>query len=103
MKQDIVNSFAEEFKHAPAAYSHSPGRLEILGNHTDYNEGYVLSCATGQATEMAISAIPGRICKLMNPPLQGVFTIDLDDMDKPRPKDWTKPSVFSTEARLGLR
>ena len=28
----------------------------------------------------------GRICKLMNPPLQGVFTINLDDMDKPRPK-----------------
>ncbi len=89
MKEDIVNSFTQEFKHAPAAYSHAPGRLEILGNHTDYNEGYVLSCATGQATEMAISALPGRICKLMNPPLQGVFTIDLDDMDKPRPKDWT--------------
>lgn len=89
MKQDIIDSFASAYSRQPVAYSRAPGRLEILGNHTDYNEGYVLSCATGQATEMAIAAIPGRICKLQNPPLKGEFTIDLDNMDTPRPKDWT--------------
>ena len=89
MKQDVIDSFAAAYSTKPAAYSRAPGRLEILGNHTDYNEGFVLSCATGQATEMAIAAIPGRICKLQNPPLKGEFTIDLDDMDTPRPKDWT--------------
>lgn len=89
MKQDVIDSFAAAYSAKPAAYSRAPGRLEILGNHTDYNEGFVLSCATGQATEMAIAAIPGRICKLQNPPLKGEFTIDLDDMDTPRPKDWT--------------
>ena len=89
MKQDVIDSFAAAYSAKPAAYSHAPGRLEILGNHTDYNEGFVLSCATGQATEMAIAAIPGRICKLQNPPLKGEFTIDLDNMDTPSPKDWT--------------
>lgn len=89
MKQDVIDSFAAAYSAKPAAYSRAPGRLEILGNHTDYNEGFVLSCATGQATEMAIAAIPGRICKLQNPPLKGEFTIDLDNMDTPRPKDWT--------------
>ena len=89
MNQDVLDSFAAAYSAKPAAYSRAPGRLEILGNHTDYNEGFVLSCATGQATEMAIAAIPGRICKLQNPPLKGEFTIDLDDMDTPRPKDWT--------------
>lgn len=89
MKQDIIDSFASAYSRKPAAYSRAPGRLEILGNHTDYNEGYVLSCATGQATEMAIAEIPGRICRLQNPPLKGEFTIDLDNMDTPRPKDWT--------------
>jgi galactokinase len=29
----------------PTATSHAPGRVELLGNHTDYNEGYVLSAA----------------------------------------------------------
>ena len=89
MKQDVIDSFSAAYSRKPSAFSRAPGRLEILGNHTDYNEGYVLSCATGQATEMAIAEIPGRICKLRNPPLNGEFTINLDDMDTPRPKDWT--------------
>jgi galactokinase len=29
----------------PQAVGYAPGRVEILGNHTDYNEGYVLSAA----------------------------------------------------------
>ncbi len=29
----------------PAVVSYAPGRVEILGNHTDYNEGFVLSAA----------------------------------------------------------
>ena len=53
MKQDVIDSFAAAYSRKPSAFSRAPGRLEILGNHTDYNEGYVLSCATGQATEMA--------------------------------------------------
>ena len=28
--------------------SFAPGRVELLGNHTDYNEGFVLSCAISQ-------------------------------------------------------
>ena len=104
MKQDVIDSFAAAYSAKPAAYSRAPGRLEILGNHTDYNEGFVLSCATGQATEMAIAAIPGRICKLQNPPLKGEFTIDLDDMDTPRPKDWTNyiKSVLVELRRRGI-
>ena len=89
MKQDIVSSFAAEFQHAPSAYSRAPGRLEILGNHTDYIDGFVLSCATGEATDMAICAVPGRICTLVNPPLPGRYKIDLDNMEKPVPKEWT--------------
>ena len=89
MKESLVSSFEKIFGRKPEALAQAPGRIEFIGNHTDYNEGFVLSCATGQATEMAIAAIPGRICKLQNPPLKGEFTIDLDDMDTPRPKDWT--------------
>ncbi len=89
MKEQTVKLFSEHFGHAPAAYSRAPGRLEILGNHTDYNQGFVLSAAVGQATEMAISPRPGKLCRLVNPPLEGEFFIDLSQLDNPRPKDWT--------------
>jgi galactokinase len=37
----------------PEVISRAPGRLEVLGGHTDYNEGFVLAVATEQATVIA--------------------------------------------------
>ncbi len=36
--------------------SHAPGRAELLGNHTDYNEGFVLAIAVDRGT--SISGLP---------------------------------------------
>ncbi|MGI5818023.1 MAG: galactokinase [Armatimonadota bacterium] len=36
-----------------AIIARAPGRLEVLGGHTDYNEGFVLAVATEQATAIA--------------------------------------------------
>ena len=38
---------------------------------------------------MAISERPGRVCRIYNPPLEGEFRIDLDDIDVPKRGDWT--------------
>ena len=40
-----VESYRENFQSSPAVLSQAPGRLEILGNHTDYNNGFILSIA----------------------------------------------------------
>ncbi len=37
----------------PQVIARAPGRLEVLGGHTDYNEGFVLAVATRQATAIA--------------------------------------------------
>lgn len=37
--------FVERFGHEPGACGVAPGRVELLGNHTDYNEGFVLTSA----------------------------------------------------------
>lgn len=37
--------FQQHYKVSPRALVQAPGRLELLGNHTDYNEGLVLSLA----------------------------------------------------------
>ena len=37
--------FGRHFGHTPAHTARAPGRLELLGNHTDYNHGLVLSVA----------------------------------------------------------
>ena len=50
----VICAFEKIFGCQPEAIASAPGRLEILGNHTDYNEGVVLSCAVDQRTTAAV-------------------------------------------------
>jgi len=43
-----VNTFATIFGTAPAVVASAPGRVNLLGEHTDYNDGYVLPTAIPQ-------------------------------------------------------
>lgn len=43
--QDAVSLFKKKFGHTPTHQVQAPGRLEVLGNHTDYNNGLVMSVA----------------------------------------------------------
>lgn len=92
MSEGISSYFENALGSKPEAIARAPGRLEILGNHTDYNEGLVLSAAVGQATEFAIRRKPGRICTIYNDnPVFGgsKFEFDLDNIEKPVKGDWT--------------
>ena len=66
----------------------APGRLEVLGNHTDYNEGLVLSAAVAQKTEFALAPVKGNICKIHDFRDNSTHEFDLNDIDKPK-GNWT--------------
>ena len=51
----VVSEFAARFGAQPAKVAYAPGRIEVLGNHTDYNEGYVFSAAIDKGTFFAVS------------------------------------------------
>ena len=42
--------YEEQFGKSPEAAAYAPGRVEILGNHTDYNGGYVMAAAIDKGT-----------------------------------------------------
>jgi galactokinase len=46
------------FGGAPEALASAPGRVNLLGEHTDYNDGFMLPVATPQRTTVAISRSP---------------------------------------------
>ena len=52
---EIVAKFEKLFGAKPAAVAYAPGRIEVLGNHTDYNEGFVFSAAIDKGTFFAVS------------------------------------------------
>ena len=51
----VVATFEAKFGAKPAKVAYAPGRIEVLGNHTDYNEGFVFSAAIDKGTFFAVS------------------------------------------------
>ena len=91
MENQIVEFFKETFNKQAQVVSKAPGRLEVLGNHTDYNEGYVLSVAVDSYTSIALAASSSLECRVFSPDIEDrIRTFSLDQISKPRPEgDWT--------------
>ncbi len=45
MPEALADAFRREFGRAPELAAGAPGRVNLIGEHTDYNEGLVLPCA----------------------------------------------------------
>ena len=86
--EKLINDFTKFYGAAPTVASRAPGRLEILGNHTDYNQGFVLSCAVEQDTRFALRPVEGKHCRVKDFRDGSVREFDLDDIDKAIPRDW---------------
>jgi galactokinase len=54
MKELISKKYIEQFGLVPQIIVRSPGRVNIIGEHTDYNEGFVLPAAIDKAAYVAI-------------------------------------------------
>ncbi len=55
MKAQLEKYFLEQYQHQPGIIVRSPGRVNIIGEHADYNNGFVLPAAIDKAAYIAIS------------------------------------------------
>ncbi|MGA3171739.1 MAG: galactokinase [Chthoniobacteraceae bacterium] len=68
--------------------AHAPGRVELLGNHTDYNEGLVLSAAIDRGvTVHGGPRTDGRV-SLTSLALDKRVTVPVHDFEKQKEEDW---------------
>lgn len=52
---NVLNSFKERFSNTPNVYF-SPGRINLIGEHIDYNDGYVMPAAINKGIYYAVAA-----------------------------------------------
>ena len=55
IRETAIGKFQERFGKAPAHLVRAPGRVNMLGEHVDYNDGFVLPAAIDRATWLAFS------------------------------------------------
>src|SRR5210317_1329385 len=83
----IINTFKEKLDYEPHIFR-SPGRINLIGEHTDYNDGFVLPAAIDKEMVAAI-AMNGKssLCRLFAVDLDDYFEFDLENM-RPDQKGW---------------
>jgi galactokinase len=79
-------TFQERFGSPPAAYGVAPGRVEVLGNHTDYNGGYVMSAAIDRVTVVAVRKSDSARCRIFAQQKNAEASFPLDAV-QPDPYD----------------
>jgi galactokinase len=83
----LVRDFSDHFGARPAVFS-APGRVNLIGEHTDYNDGFVMPCAIGLSTCAAISPRTDQNFVLRSGQFPKQFEFDLQTLPKSRVGDW---------------
>jgi galactokinase len=89
MRDQIAAAFVDAFGAPPAHIAHAPGRVNVLGEHTDYNDGYVLPCAIGAGTYAAVGPRDdGRIVAIAADFGDAMDSIDMTQPITPGAHEW---------------
>jgi galactokinase len=75
MIQEVTERFRSNYNEAPMVVTRAPGRVEVIGNHTDYNEGYVLSCAIDREIYIAAGISQSGNCEFCSTDFPGMVSV----------------------------
>ena len=79
MIKELKKVFQQNFQIEPLIVR-SPGRINIIGEHTDYNEGFVLPAAIDKAAYIAVSLRDDDEIHLVAMDLNESFSVNLKDL-----------------------
>lgn len=79
ISQNLKSAFTDLFQQKPLLVR-SPGRINIIGEHTDYNEGFVLPAAIDKAAYVAVSLRDDDEIHLVAMDLNEKFSVKLNDL-----------------------
>ena len=85
---NIENQFEQVFNQKPQIIVRSPGRINLIGEHTDYNDGFVLPAAIDKAVYLAVSAREDDECHFVAHDLKECYKTTLHNLVKTDEKSW---------------
>ncbi|MCD4726587.1 MAG: galactokinase [Pirellulales bacterium] len=96
---EISARFANRFGHLPNWIVRAPGRVNLIGEHTDYNDGFVLPMAIDRAVWIALRPRDDRIVSVYSIDYDETGEFSLDELVMPAIKP--RPSVAPPSATDG--
>ena len=87
-QEHVGEEFRKRFGGAPRVFR-APGRVNLIGEHTDYNDGFVLPAALDVATSAAIAPRSDRTLTVHSLMIDESVSFDLDEAEPRARKHWS--------------
>ncbi|WP_089102223.1 galactokinase [Streptomyces hyaluromycini] len=88
--QQVAGAFEELYGTAPDGVWAAPGRVNLIGEHTDYNDGFVMPFALPHVATAAVARRADGVLRLHSSDVEGgVVELSLDALEPGTDQEWT--------------
>lgn len=89
-EQAVLDAFQEKIGRPPELLAYAPGRINLIGEHTDYNDGFVLPMSIDRATYLALAPRADDQVRVISLDFGGEHTFTLGDWRGEDHPHWTR-------------
>ena len=87
--QSAADHFKNEFGYEPDGVWSAPGRVNLIGEHTDYNEGFVLPLAIDRRTYAAVGARSDQVARISSAFTGEVVEFEISEIQRDKVSGWS--------------
>ena len=84
-----LSGFESRFNHSPTGLWSAPGRVNLIGEHTDYNDGFVFPFAINRRTVVALSLREDRMIRIASSFADEAIELSLDELFPDNMHGWS--------------
>ena len=84
---ELKKAFLEAYNHEAEKVYFSPGRVNLIGEHTDYNGGHVFPCALSFGTNLLLAANDQKALRFKSLNMPEIIRLPLDQLLTPLPNN----------------
>lgn len=103
--EHLKNKFTEKYGEGEFHCYFAPGRVNLIGEHTDYNGGFVFPCAISFGTCCMIRKTDRKYVSFASLNLDFETSVSVDDMNRPIGREWVNYpiGVFAQFLKRGIK
>src|SRR3990167_6423501 len=101
-----LKQFKDMYRQEAKIVSRAPGRAEVIGNHTDYNNGFALACGISRSTLVFLAPRIDRQVRIFSNSFpQGPLVLEMDRLVRNETDKWVNypTAVIDQLLKAGIK